>query len=111
MHETRVHADALLAEGKIDEAEQYMEAQRRIFVQNGYQIRKLNQAYFAFYGSYADQPGATGSDPIGPALRALRYYSPSLHDFLATVRGMTNFAQVQQKLNQLQQASGAGGPG
>ncbi len=80
MHATRVRVDELLAAGRVEEAEQYMEERRALFVENGYMIRKLNQAYFAFYGSYADQPGATGSDPIGPALRELRYYSPSLHD-------------------------------
>ena len=69
MHKTRVHVDELLAEGKIDEAEAYMEQRRQIFVQNGYYIRRLNQAYFAFYGAYADVPGgAAGEDPVGPFL-------------------------------------------
>ncbi len=57
MNETRVTTDALLADGKIEEAEAYMEARRLIFLQNGYLIRKLNQAYFAFHGAYADSPG------------------------------------------------------
>ncbi len=98
MRATRIEAERLLAEGKIEEAERYMEARRRIFVQNGYAIRKLNQAYFAFYGSYADEPGATGADPIGPALRDLRYYSGSLAEYLATVRGLTTFDQIQAAL-------------
>ncbi|MCC6904491.1 MAG: hypothetical protein IT326_01530 [Anaerolineae bacterium] len=98
MHETRVRVDNLLAQGKIDEAEAYMEARRAVFVENGYMIRRLNQAYFAFYGSYADQPGATGADPIGPALRGLRYYSPSLKAFTDTVRGLTTLAQIEDAL-------------
>ncbi|NWG07284.1 MAG: hypothetical protein HXY35_11445 [Chloroflexi bacterium] len=57
MHETRVTADELLAAGKIDEAEAYMEQRRQFFWQNGYLLRKLNQAYFAFHGAYADVPG------------------------------------------------------
>ena len=57
MHTTRVNTDALLAAGKITEAEAYMEQRRQIFVKNGYSIRKLNQAYFAFYGAYADVSG------------------------------------------------------
>jgi hypothetical protein len=69
-------------------------------VDNGYQIRKLNQAYFAFYGSYADQPGATGADPIGPALRNLRYYSESLYDFILKVRGITTLEQLNAALEQ-----------
>jgi hypothetical protein len=98
MHQTRVRADDLLAAGQIEEAEAYMEARRQVFVENGYQIRKINQAYFAFYGSYADEPGATGSNPIGPALRELRYYSPSLVDFIASVRGVTTFEEIQHTL-------------
>ncbi len=100
MRATRIRADELLAEGKIDEAEQYMEDRRVLFVQHGYNIRKINQAYFAFYGAYADQPGATGSDPIGPALNDLRYYSSSLFDFVKTVRGMTSLVQIQAALEQ-----------
>jgi hypothetical protein len=98
MRETRVRVDDLLAQGRIDEAEQYMEQRREMFVENGYQIRKLNQAYFAFYGSYADEPGATGSDPIGPALRELRYYSDSLADYIDKVRGVTSFEEIQALL-------------
>ncbi len=52
--------DELLAAGKIEEAEAYMEARRQVFWDNGYAIRKLNQAYFAFYGAYADVPGGRG---------------------------------------------------
>jgi hypothetical protein len=36
MHETRVTADQLLADGKIEEAETYMEQRRQIFWENGY---------------------------------------------------------------------------
>jgi hypothetical protein len=107
MHETRVHVDDLLAAGRIDEAEQYMKQQRQVFVANGYQIRKLNQAYFAFYGSYADQPGATGTDPIGPALRELRYYSDSLVDYVRKVRGVATFEEIQALLAQARAESTA----
>lgn len=94
MHKTRVRVDEMLADGLVEEAERYMEMRRQQFVANGYQLRKLNQAYFAFHGSYADAPGATGADPIGPALRELRYYNGSLVDFVAEVRDMTTFDQV-----------------
>ena len=100
MHQTRVTTDALLAEGKIDEAEAYMESRRIVFVKQGYLIRKLNQAYFAFYGAYADTPGgAAGEDPVGPAVRALRAQSKSLADFVNTISWMTNFAQLQKAVN------------
>jgi hypothetical protein len=99
MHETRVRADELLAEGKIEEAESYMEQRREIFWENGYLIRKLNQAYFAFHGAYADVPGgAAGEDPVGPAVRILREQSDSLADFMNTIAWMTSFEELQQAI-------------
>jgi hypothetical protein len=99
MHETRVTADKLLAEGKIEEAEAYMETRREIFWQNGYAIRKLNQAYFAFYGAYADIPGGpAGDDPVGPAVRALRTQSESLADFVKRISWMVSFEQLQEAI-------------
>lgn len=100
MHLTRVTVDAMLAEGKIAEAEQYMEERRIIFIQHGYMIRKLNQAYFAFHGAYADVPeGAAGEDPVGPAVRALRLQSESLGDFLKMIARMNSFAQLQDAVD------------
>jgi hypothetical protein len=97
MHETRVTADMMLAEGKIEEAEVYMEQRRQFLWENGYLLRKLNQAYFAFHGAYADSPGgAAGEDPVGPAVRALREQSASLADFVNTIAWMTSFEQLQQ---------------
>jgi hypothetical protein len=99
MHITRLTADELLASGKIKEAESYMEARRKFFWDNGYQIRRLNQAYFAFNGAYADEPGgAAGADPVGPAVRALRQQSPSLADFLNRISWMTSLADLQRAL-------------
>ena len=73
MRETRERVDALLAEGRIEEAETYMEARRRVFWEHGYRhLRRINQAYFAFYGAYADVPGGpAGEDPVGDAVRRL----------------------------------------
>ncbi|HMD79784.1 MAG TPA: hypothetical protein VKE92_00665, partial [Anaerolineales bacterium] len=99
MHETRVTADEMLAQGKIEEAEAYMEARRQVFWENGYLLRKLNQAYFAFHGAYADVPGgAAGEDPVGPAVRALREQSDSLEDFINTIGWMTSFEELQQAI-------------
>jgi hypothetical protein len=99
MHETRVTTDKLLADGKIDEAESYMEKRRQVFWDNGYLLRKLNQAYFAFHGAYADVPGgAAGEDPVGPAVRALRAKSDSLADFINKIAWMTSFQQLQQAI-------------
>jgi hypothetical protein len=97
MHHTRVVVEGMLAEGKIDEAETYMELRRQYLWDNGYHIRKLNQAYFAFYGAYADQPGgAAGEDPVGTAVRAMRDKSTSLAVFINRMSWMWNFKQLQK---------------
>jgi hypothetical protein len=104
MHETRVTADELLAEGKIEEAETYMEERRIVFWEQGYRIRKLNQAYFAFYGAYADQPGgAAGKDPVGAAVRDLRAQSASLAAFLNKISWMWSYEQLKTAVNQAQE--------
>jgi hypothetical protein len=99
MHETRVTADGLLAEGKIQEAEAYMEEQRLLFIQNGYNIRVLNQAYFAFYGAYAEtEGGAAGEDPVGAAVRELRAQSENLSAFVQKISWVTSFQKLQEIL-------------
>jgi hypothetical protein len=90
MAQTRIQTDELLAEGKVEEAEAYMEQRRQFFLENGYRIRKLNQAYFAFYGAYAETPGQQGSNPIGPSLVTLRQNNPSLRAFLEQVGSITS---------------------
>lgn len=96
MAHTRVTVDTLLAEGKIKEAEWYMEAQRRYFVANGYRIRKLNQAYFAFHGAYASAPGgASGRDPIGPLVRQHWALSPSPAVFLQDLAPVVTLQDLQ----------------
>jgi hypothetical protein len=97
MHQTRVNVDKLLAEGQIEPAETYMEQRRVFFWENGYPFRKLNQAYFAFYGAYADQPGgAAGQDPVGSAVRLLREKSASLAGFINRMAWMWNVEQLNK---------------
>lgn len=98
MRETRIRTDELLAQGQIEEAEAYMEERRQEFVAQGYAIRKLNQAYFAFHGAYADQPGAAGADPIGPAVRELRERSPDLHTFVKRIAAVTTLTELEALL-------------
>ncbi len=101
--ETRIQVDELLAEGKVEEAEEYMEVRRRFFVENGYGIRKLNQAYFAFYRAYAAAPGggAAGEDPIGPLIREIRANSPTLNDFMKNMGGVASFADLEALRDQV----------
>lgn len=96
MQETRLKVDELLAAGKVDEAEQYMEERRQTFAEHGYPLRVLNQAYFAFHGSY----GTTGAStsPIGPKLERLRELMPDLRTFLHTVRWFTSPADLDAAL-------------
>ena len=89
MRRIRLHVDQLLAKGKIDEAEAYMEAERLKLVQKGHNLRRLNQAYFAFHGSYATSPASV--DPTGAQLRQLRVASPSLKAFLDRVAWLNSY--------------------
>jgi hypothetical protein len=105
MRATRLAVDAMLEKGLVDEAEAFMEARRQTFVEHGYPLRVLNQAYFAFHGSYATGPGAT--DPTGPKLERLRALSSSLADFLRLVDGMTSVADLDAALQRLEQPAGS----
>jgi hypothetical protein len=100
MHATRVEADRLLAEGRIEEAEAYMEARRHVLWEHGYRIRRLNQAYFAFHGAYADEPeGPAGEDPVGDAVRELWRRSASPREFLVTIAWMNDYGDLLAALD------------
>jgi hypothetical protein len=92
MRATRLQLDALLAAGQVAQAEQYLARRRQDFVAAGFPIRKLNQAYFAFHGSYGDSPASVS--PLDRQVRALRAASPDLGTFLRRVAEMTSPAEV-----------------
>jgi len=87
---------ALLRAGRIGEAERLMEQTREELAAQGIYIRKINQAYFAFYGSYADT--AASIDPIGPKLAQLRNDSPTLEAFVRTAQELTSEADLDRAL-------------
>ena len=91
MRETRLTAEQMLADDRIDEAEAYMEERRLELLERGYRIRKINQAYFAFYGSYATS--AASVSPIEGQLRDLRERSGSLEEFLKTVAQFSTYQE------------------
>ena len=97
MRQIRQNVDVYIAAGQIDEAEQYMDAQRDYLQTQGYYIRKLNQAYFAFYGTYADTPAY--ADPIGTAIQNVRNQSVSLKDFLNEMDHVTTVSQLDKLEN------------
>jgi hypothetical protein len=88
MREIRRAVDDYLARGEVEQAEDFMEEKRQYLASMGYYIRKLNQAYFAFHGAYADSP--TSIDPIGLEFKQLRSRSASLKDFLNTAAVMNS---------------------
>ena len=103
MRETRLRVDELLAEGRVEDAEAYMEERRRIFADNGFQIRKLNQAYFAFHGTYATNPASVS--PIGDEVQRLRDTSDSLGDFIRTMAGFGSYREFQEHLHTLSESN------
>ena len=96
MRETRMGVEELLSLGKIEEAEAYMEERRQFLAANGRLIRKINQAFFAFHGSYAASPASVS--PIDEQLKELRRRSDSLEDFLKLV---ASFGSIQEFLDYL----------
>ncbi|MDA0256458.1 MAG: hypothetical protein O3C25_01770, partial [Chloroflexi bacterium] len=98
----RLEVDELLASGRVAEAERRMEQVREELGDEGIRIRRINQAYFAWFGSYAAR--ADSVDPLGDELRELRERLGSHDAFLDEVRGVTSRAQVREL------AERAGGP-
>lgn len=104
MRALRLEVDRLLEEGRISEAEAAMEAKRRYFVEHGIFIRKINQAYFAFYGTYADQPAA--SSPIGPKVERVAELSGDVGTFLRLMRTVRSERDLDTLLAKLERAAG-----
>jgi len=99
MRLTRQNVDELLAAAKVDEAEAYMEARRLFFNSNGYRIRKLNQAYFAFHGIYGRDPGS--ASPVYGQMKKLRAASASLAEFIGRVSAMNGYSDLAQSVEKL----------
>jgi hypothetical protein len=96
MRETRMTVDRLLADGEVEAAEAYMEARRQELVARGYAVRKLNQAYFAFHGTYTYGPAAV--DPIYEEIKLLRSKSASLSTFVQAASRLTSRAHLRALL-------------
>ncbi len=94
MHVTRLRVDELLSLGSIGEAEAYMEQRRLLFVEAGFHIRKLNQAYFAFNGTYAEQPES--SSPVGEQMKDIRAASADVSALIVTVSRISTIAEFEE---------------
>jgi len=100
MRALRLEVDALLADGKVAEAEARMEEKRLELERGGIFIRKLNQAYFAFYGTYADSPQS--SDPIGPKIERVWELTKDVGVFLRIMREVENVPDLDRALAALE---------
>ena len=99
MRQLRLDVDDLLAQGRVAEAEALMEERRQHMALHGIIIRKINQAYFAFYGSYASLPQS--SDPIGPKMERVWEETRNLRLFLSLVREIQSEAELDEVLKRL----------
>jgi hypothetical protein len=101
MRQLRIDVDALLAEGKVGEAEALMEERRLYLLENGHTIRKINQAYFAFHGSYGAS-AAAGSDPTGDKIDRVFELSGDVGTFLRLMREVESTAELDALLAALE---------
>ncbi|MCH2507261.1 MAG: hypothetical protein MK035_02095 [Dehalococcoidia bacterium] len=91
LRETRIKVDELLNQGQVELAELYMNERQTVINDNGYYFRKLNQAYFAFNGTYGDHPASIS--PIASQLDQIRNSSDSLADFIGKVSQVATHAE------------------
>jgi hypothetical protein len=96
MGATRTRTDELLADGLIEEAEAYMEDRRVELLDHGYKIRKINQAYFAFHGTYAESPSSTS--PIARYLWDLREQVDSVGELVRLLQPLASYKEFEQLL-------------
>ena len=104
MRETRVETERLLGEGKIEEAEEYMRRRQWDLRLRGYYIRKLNQAYFAFRGRYADSPASIS--PVGEQMRELRSYMSDIGEFVRVISKVNNPSEFEALLERMRAERG-----
>ncbi len=105
MRDLRLQVDGLLAQGKVAEAEALMEATRQRLNDDGFTLRKVNQAYFAFYGTYADSPQS--SNPIGPKVDRVWELTRDPGAFLAGMRDVEDVDDLDRLIAVLEATRGA----
>ncbi len=99
MRRLRLEVDGLLAAGDVAGAERTMDERRRFFNDHGIPIRRLNQAYFAFYGTYA--ASSASSNPIGPKVDQVWERTKDVGAFLAIMREVRTTADLDAALARL----------
>jgi len=96
MRELRLHVDALLAEGKVEEAEAAMEAKRVFLNEHGITIRKINQGVLRVLRYVCGQPAIV--EPVGPKVNRVWELTGDVGGFLAVMRDVTTVADVDRAL-------------
>ncbi|MCZ2112061.1 MAG: hypothetical protein LC118_21295 [Dehalococcoidia bacterium] len=100
MRALRLRVDDLLRQGKVEEAEKAMEDTRQYLAEHGIVIRKINQAYFAFYGTYGDT--AASSSPVGPKIERVWSLTNDVGRFLRVMRDVTSAGDLDRAIATLQ---------
>jgi len=103
MHETRLRTDEILAEGDVEGAESYMDERRIELQEHRFFIRKINQAYFAFNGTYGDSPASVS--PIGDQVDELRSLVSDVGDMLRLTRGISSYDEFLRILEETRETS------
>ena len=103
MRETRLRTDEILAEGDIEGAESYMDERRIELQEHRFFIRKINQAYFAFNGTYGDSPASIS--PIGGQVDELRSLVSDVGDMLRLTRGISSYDEFLRVLEETREIS------
>lgn len=101
MRQLRIEVDKLLASGRVEDAEALMEEKRLFLVDHGIQIRKINQAYFAFFGSYAASAQG-GEDPIGILVDRTWELTGDVGIFLRLMREVESTADLEALVERLE---------
>ena len=99
MRNLRIEVDVLLESGLVETAERRMAEVRQQLADDGIYIRRINQAYFAFFGAYTS--GEDSVDPLGDQLREIRERSGSLARFLNLIREVTSREDVEELLEHM----------
>jgi len=90
----RVKVDVLLSQGDVGQAEIIMESTAKTLIDNGYKLRKINQAYFAFHGLYGDDPGSNTN--ISKQLTDIRKEYDNLKSFMTAVGSIKTEKEFSQ---------------
>jgi hypothetical protein len=91
MKETRETVDILLKNNNISKAEKYMEERRKKLENKGILIRKINQAWFAFHGTYTDSP--TSVSPVFSILKKIQEDTENMKEFIDILKNIDSYEQ------------------